>query len=89
MEFWPTGSEPVWKVATPLTSGFVANVVVPWVKITVPEGVPPVPVTAAVKVTCWLSVDGFGEELRAVEEVTLFTVWVVTLELVAKLESPL
>jgi hypothetical protein len=47
----------------------VPRVVVPSVNVTVPVGVPPVPVTVAVKVTCWPSVDGFGEEMRLVEDV--------------------
>jgi hypothetical protein len=44
----------------------VPRFVPPSIKVTVPVGVPPVPVTVAVNVTDWPAVEGFREELRAV-----------------------
>jgi hypothetical protein len=47
--------------------------VAPSRKVTVPVGVPPGPVTVAVKVTDWPKVDGFGEAVRAAVLVALLT----------------
>ena len=44
----------------------VPNVVPPSIKVTVPVGVLPVPVTVAVNVTDWPAVEGFREEVRVV-----------------------
>ena len=62
-------------------------------KMTVPVGVPvpgAVAVTMAVKVTDWPKTEGLPEELTAVVELALLTVWVRVDELLAlKLPSPL
>jgi hypothetical protein len=63
-------------VAFPLVSVPVPRVLEPSLKVTVPLGVPPVEVTAAVKVTAVANVDGIKEEVSAVELVVCFTVWV-------------
>jgi hypothetical protein len=48
----PTGSEDVDNVAIPLPlSGLEPSEVVPLLKVTAPLGVPPLPVTVAVRVT--------------------------------------
>lgn len=63
-------------VALPLLSVPVPNVVEPFLKVTVPVGVPPLEVTVAVKVTDWPEVDGLREEVSEVELLALLTVWV-------------
>src|SRR2546425_13215206 len=70
----PLVSADVTYVATPAVRAPVPSVVVPSLKVTVPVGVP-LPVTVAVKVTDWPSVDGFALEVTAVV-VTRFTVCV-------------
>lgn len=62
------------KLAIPLAIVPEPRVVEPSRKVTVP--VAPV-VTVAVKVTGWLTVDGFSEDVSWTEEVVLLTVWVV------------
>jgi hypothetical protein len=58
--------------------------------VTVPLGVPPVPVTVAVKVTVCPAVDGFALEVSAVDDVVFaLTVWLTLPLLVAKVVSPL
>ena len=54
------------KVATPADSGLVPSTVPPSLNVTVPVGVPPVPVTVAVKVTGWPALLGFCEEVSVV-----------------------
>jgi hypothetical protein len=80
------------KVATPEAFSVpVPSVVVPFLKVTVPVGVP-VPdwrVTVAVKVTFWHQTEGLSEEVRAVDVLALPTVWVRTaLVLPARLGLP-
>ena len=77
------------KVAWPLLSGLVASVVVPSLNVTVPVGVP-LPLTVAVKVTCWPNVDGFDDDVSVVVVLLLFTVCVTAADVLdSKLESPL
>ena len=45
----------------------VPSVVAPSLNVTVPLGVPPLPVTVAAKVTACPNVLGFGDEVRVVE----------------------
>jgi hypothetical protein len=65
----PTANVEVEKVAWPLvlTATFEARTVEPWVKVTEPEGVPPVEVTVAVKVTDWPEFEGFSDDATVVE----------------------
>ena len=94
MELLPAGSCVVFvvKVAVPLTSVAFPRLAVPFIKVTVPPGVPalaPV-VTVAVNVTAWPNVDGFGEEPVMVEVVAaLFTVCTTEPELTANFVDPL
>jgi hypothetical protein len=60
-------------VATPLLSVPVPSVVTPSRNVTVPVGVPPAPLTVAVKVTDCPATDGFTEEVSAVVLVFVFT----------------
>ena len=62
----PTGSAVTARVATPLAlSDDVPNAVAPYEKVTVPVGVPgAVELTVAVRVTDWLKLEGFGEEVK-------------------------
>ena len=55
-------------------------------KATVPVGLEP-PVTVAVKVTLWPTVEGFGEDPRAVVVVRALTVWLTVLLLPVLLGS--
>ena len=68
----------------------VPKTVVPFLKDTVPAGLPPnFPVTIAVNVTVWRKAAGFGEEINAVLVAALSTVCVKTGEVLAeKLASP-
>ena len=53
----------VW-VATPLALRVaVPNTFPPFLKVTVPTGVPPAEVTCTVKVTLWCHDDGFTEDV--------------------------
>ena len=61
------------KLACPPDNGLVPRTVVPSRKLTSPIGVPPLPVTVAVKVTDSPEPDGFLLELRAMEEAGLIT----------------
>jgi hypothetical protein len=81
MECVPTASADVAKDATPPLSVPVPMVVDPFLKVTVPAGVPPEDVTFAVKVTAWSKDEGFTEALSAVAEVALFMVSVSAAEL--------
>lgn len=68
MPFVPTGKFASASVATPLLSGELPSVVDPFEKVTVPVSVPAaVEVTVAVSVTDWLKLDGFAEEINAIE----------------------
>ena len=61
MECEATDRDDVENVATPPALRVpVPIVVAPSRKVTVPVGVPPGPVTVAVKVTDWPKVEGFG-----------------------------
>jgi hypothetical protein len=80
MECVPTDSDEVLNVALPLLSVPVPSVVEPFLKVTVPVGVPPLEVTLAVKVTDWPDFDGFREEVTEVEVVACLTVCVSTAE---------
>ena len=67
MECEATARDEVVKVAWPVPSRVeVPKVVLPSLKVTVPVGVPPLEVTAAVKVTDWLNTEGLAEELTVV-----------------------
>lgn len=83
-----TESKEVLKVATPEPfSGPVPNVFVPSLKVTVPVGVPVLPVelsvTVAVNVTELLNTEGFCDELTVVLVLAWLTVCVTALELLA------
>ena len=76
-------------VALPLLSVPEPSVVVAFLKVTLPLGVPPVEVTVAAKVTAAPNVEGFKDELSAMELVACLTVCVSTEEvLVTKLLLP-
>jgi hypothetical protein len=66
------------RTATPLElSVDEPSVVLPSRNFTAPVGVPDDAVTVAVKVTVWLCVEGFGDEVSEVEvAIKLMTVWV-------------
>src|SRR6266404_5675800 len=77
-------------MACPAVSVLVANAVAPSLKVTVPVGVPLVPLTAAVNVTDWPNTEGFSEELTVVVVEPLLTVCVNAAEvLLVKVASPL
>jgi hypothetical protein len=65
----------------------------PSVKVTLPPGRTPDPLdpaTVALKVTAWLTEEGFDEDVRVVWAVILFTVWAIVTGLgTVKFESPL
>lgn len=89
MECVPTDRDEVLNVALPLLSVTVPSVEEPFLKVTVPAGVPPLEVTAAVKVTDWPDVDGLREEVSEVVVLALLTVCVSTGEvLLAKSVLP-
>jgi len=70
-------------IALPFTSVAVPTVVAPFFNVTVPVGVPlpgATVTTVIVKVTDLPSVDGFREEVSAVELAALLTVCVSTAE---------
>ena len=71
----PAPREEVEKEVTPPTRAEPPRALVPLLKVTLPEGVPPEELTAAVNVTDWPKVDGFKFEVTAVAVVSLtFTV---------------
>ena len=74
MEWEPTDSVEVVKVAFPLLIVPVPSVLVPSLKVTVP--VAPDGVTVAVNVTEVPKVDGFADELKPRVVLVLLTVWV-------------
>ena len=80
-------SADVENVACPELRLPVPSVAAPSLNVTVPvatEGV-----TVAVKVTDWLSVDGFSEEVNEVELAACVTIWETTADvLVAVVASP-
>ena len=78
------------KLAEPLTRDFVATAVVPCLKVMEPVGVPPLwPLTVAVNVTCWLTIDGLGLDVNAVAVLARFSTCDKTLEpLLLKFVSP-
>jgi hypothetical protein len=54
MVWVPTANEDVCTMAVPVLSAVeVAITVAPSLNVTAPVGVPPVPLTVAVRVTCW------------------------------------
>ena len=74
MECDPTARVEVANVAFPPASVPVPKVFTPFLKVTVPVGVPPVDVTVAVNVTLAPNVEGFSDEATEVELVATFTV---------------
>ena len=80
----------VLKEAAPLNRDTVPSVFVPFLKVTLPVGVPFEELTVAVKVTDCPNVEGFKLENSAVVVGTPFTVCTSTLEVLAKwVASPL
>src|SRR5713226_5708209 len=78
------------KDATPLTRATVASVFMPFLKVTLPVGVPLEELTVAVNVTESPKFDGFKLETSAVEVGTPFTVCTSTAEVLAAwVASPL
>jgi hypothetical protein len=77
MVWLPTLSVEVENAACPLvlTATLEARTVAPSANVTEPEGVPPVEVTVAVKVTDTPEFDGFGVEVAVVEVAKL--VWLI------------
>lgn len=65
-------------VATPALRVPVPSVAAPSLKVTVPLGL--APVTFAVRVTDWLTADGFGLELSVVVLLALLTLWLSAAE---------
>ena len=90
IESVPAGSAEVMSVAEAALKLALPNVVPPLLKISEPVGVPPnCPETAAVRVTDCCEVEGFGDEVRVVNEVALPTVWLTgAAVLPAKFVSP-
>jgi hypothetical protein len=90
IEWEPTVvSEDVLYVATPPLSVPVPSVTAPSRNVTEPVGVPPAPVTVAVKVTDWPPMRGLSEEVTAVVLDLVLTTCVTTDEvLAAKFVSP-
>ena len=80
-------------VLRPPARGRTARTLAPSLKVTVPVGVPPAPLTVAVKVTAWPPFAGLAEEVTAVFVTVVpgsLTVCVSAAEVeVAKFESPL
>jgi hypothetical protein len=71
----PRLSVDVVNFALPFASNVpVPIVVVPSLKVTVPVGGLPPPVTVAVKATAWPTPEGLSDELRTVVVLALFTV---------------
>jgi hypothetical protein len=66
-EVVPAGRTEVVKTAVPSSSRLIEAALAPAVKVTAPPGMPPPPLTVAVKLIVWLFEDGFEEELRFVE----------------------
>jgi len=66
MEWLPTARAEVVKVAVPADSVPVPSTLAPSRKLTLPVGVPPVPMTVAVNVTDCPERDGFGDDPRVV-----------------------
>ena len=77
------------QVATPELSVWLPQVVIPPpVKATVPVGLEP-PLTVAVKVTGFPTIEGLGEDPSAVPVVRVFTVWLTVPLLAALVPLPL
>src|SRR5205807_3291232 len=86
----PAVSAAVANVAWPELSVPVPSVVVPSLKVTVPVGVPPLPVTVAVNVTGWPAAEGLTLEVSVAVDATSVTVWVNAADaLAANAASPL
>jgi hypothetical protein len=81
IECVPATSAEVEREACPAFNVPLPIEVAPSRKITVPVGVPPVPVTVAVNVTVCPAVDGFTEEITVVLEVRPWTTCVNTSEM--------
>ena len=77
IEWEPTERFETERTATPLElSVDEPSVVLPSRNFTVPVGVPDDALTVAVKVTVWLRVEGFGDEVSEVDvAIKLSTVW--------------
>ena len=88
MEWVPFDSVVVVNFALPLLSVPVPKMEEPFLKMTVPLGVPP-DLTVAVKVTDSPNFEGFSEEASEVELAAFFTVCVRVDELVRKSVLPL
>lgn len=80
MECEPAVSADNASVACPALNVPLPMVLVPSRNFTVPLGVPPVPVTAAVNVTESPTVDGFSDDVRTVVVASPFTVCVKAAE---------
>ncbi len=89
MMLLPTASAEVLKAAwpEPFTATFEARTLLPWVKVTVPTGTPPLEVVVEVKVTDCPDEDGLGVELNVVVVAEFCTTWTVLPLLAAKTES--
>ena len=73
MVLFPNARLDVEKVATPPLSVLVVKVVAPFLKVTVPTGIPPKELIVAVNVTDWPGADGFGEDVSEAAVRALFT----------------
>ena len=88
MECEPAASPEVENVACPALSAEAPRVVAPSRNVTDPVGVPELLLTVAVKVTDCPANDGFAEDATTVVVAALFTVCVITEEVLsAKLPS--
>ena len=67
MEWPPKDRVEIVNIALPLLTVPVPRVEEPFLKVTIPVGVPAVDVTVAVKVTDLPNVDGFNEDATEVE----------------------
>jgi hypothetical protein len=83
IECTPVASEEVVHRATPPVSvtELQLEIAAPLsLKVTVPEGVPALPVRVAVKVTVWPDIEGFSDELMRKLATAALTVWLTVLD---------
>src|SRR5438132_11068028 len=75
MAWLPGLSEEIENDPVPLASAFCARTVLPSRRVTIPVGVPPVPVTVAVIVTVCPNGAGFGDAVTLVVDAAAWTFW--------------
>jgi hypothetical protein len=90
MALLPVVGKTLTNVDCPLLSGAVPSVTAPFKKVTEPVGVPPDgAATDAVKLTVWLTAEGFGDDTSVMTVAAGFTSWLNASEVLdVKFESP-